>query len=572
MQPISGIVPVDSGLIAGGKSDDGAVRFFKGVPFAKPPVAELRWRPPQPVEPWLGLRQCTSFAPRCVQVPRPRAALSYFPPEPESEDCLYLNLWTAAASPVERRPVMVWFHGGANYMGSGALPIFDGEGLARKGVVLVTVNYRLGRLGFLAHPALTLESEHGASGNYGLMDQLEALRWVQRNIAGFGGDPDRVTIFGQSAGSYSVSYFMASPLAKGLFHRALGESGAGFGPVAATSGTSDAIQALRDAEESGIALARRLGAGSIAELRTRCAHEIQMARPGDGYAPGQSYDRINPPRGRGVFDTAYPIVDGHVLPDTVRSVFARGAQHDVPLLTGSNGHERGTTVQPPGTAQGYADDARAEFGELAERYLELYPAPTDADAMEIGGYAIGDRIFTWQNWTWAKAHGQHGRSPVFYYRFTRVPPHPPGRVFVDNPRNVPRAYHGAEIPYVFRTLGARDWPWEPVDRALSETLSSYWTNFAASGDPNGAGLPHWPGFDPGAPSVMFLGDQIGPGPVPNRARLEFLELVLRATAQIPGRAPGSALGPGDGGDSSGGQPRKQGERVVAVDGAALLRQ
>jgi para-nitrobenzyl esterase len=521
MPAVDNVIGVDGGLIAGGASADGAVRIFKGIPYAKPPVAELRWRPPQPVEPWSGVRPATSFGPRCVQVPRPKTSLGYFPTEPGSEDCLYLNVWARADAIRHPRPVMVWIHGGACNMGSGALPLFDGEALARKGVVLVTINYRLGRLGFLAHPELTAESEHRASGNYGLMDQLAALQWVQRNIATFGGDPDRVTIFGQSTGSFSVSYFTASPLTKGLFHRAIGESGSGFGPVDSTTGTSDAIQALADAEESGVELARRIGATSIAELRGRCPYEIQMARIGDGFVPGQGYDRFSPLNGRGAFDNAYFVVDGYFIPDTVRSVFARGAQHDVPLMTGSNAHERGTTVRPPGTLQGYIADARDQYGDLAERFLDLYPATTDAESLEIGGYAIGDRIFTWQSWAWVNAHARQKRSPAFYYRFTRVPPTPGGAAFAENPLNVPRSFHGAEIPYVFGSLGAREWPWEPIDHTLSDMMSSYWVNFARTGDPNGSDLPRWPAFDPSAPAAMFFGNESGLGAVPNKDRLEF---------------------------------------------------
>jgi para-nitrobenzyl esterase len=310
-------------------------------------------------------------------------------------------------------------------------------------------------------------------------------------------------------------------LTKGLFHRAIGESGAGFGPVSNTTGVSEALQALRDAEQSGVALAKRIGATSIAELRARCAHEIQMARIGDGFEPGQGYDRFSALRGAGAFDTAYPVIDGYVIPDTVGSVYARGAQHDVPLMTGSNAEERGTTVQPPRDLRGYIEDAHDQFGDLAERYLQVYPAETDAEGVEVGGYAIGDRIFTWQNWTWAKAQALGGQSPVFFYRFTCVPPHPRDVIYSDNPLNAPRSYHGAEIPYVFQSFAARDWPWQPIDHTISDTMSSYWVNFAKSGDPNGAALPRWPRFDCASPSVMFLGNEMGPGPVPHSERLEL---------------------------------------------------
>ena len=521
MAAADNVVRVEGGLISGTPSADGALRVFRGIPFAKPPVAELRWKPPQPAEPWTGVRSATSFGPRCVQVPRPKASLGYFPPEPESEDCLYLNIWAPADTERRPHPVMVWIYGGACNMGSGALPIFHGEALARKGVVLVTFNYRLGRLGFLAHPELTAESGHGASGNYGLMDQRAALQWVQRNIDQFGGDPGRVTIFGQSTGSFSVSYFMASPLTKSLFHRAIGQSGGGFGPVDTTTGTSDAIQGLPDAERSGVELSRRIGAASIAELRARCAHEIQMARIGDGYQPGQGYDRFKALNGRGAFDNAYFIVDGYFIPDTVRSIFARGAQNDVPLIAGSNAQERGTTVQPASTRQGYIDAARAQYRDLADRFLQVYPSESDAESNEAGGLSIGDRIFTWQSWTWANAQSRTGKSPAYYYRFSRVPPFPPGVAFTENPNNVPRSFHGAEIPYVFGSLSAREWPWEPLDHALSDTMTSYWVNFAETGDPNGSGLARWPKLDPAAPMAMHFGIESGLGPVPHPERLAF---------------------------------------------------
>ena len=274
-------VRIESGLLLGTTSADGMVRVFKGVPYAKPPVGNLRWRAPQQFNAWDGVRPAKVFWPRCLQPSRLHTSIQYFGPEPEGEDCLYLNVWTAAHSSDERRPVMIWVHGGAFYLGSGALPIFDGEALARKGVVVVTVNYRLGRLGFMAHPELSAESEHRVSGNYGWLDLIAALQWVQRNIGGFGGDAGCVTLFGQSIGSQTVCAFMTSPLTRGLYHRAIGQSGGALGLPGRTGGGS--MLMLDAAEKAGAAFARKLGANSIAELRAKPADEIQLVRPEAGW-------------------------------------------------------------------------------------------------------------------------------------------------------------------------------------------------------------------------------------------------------------------------------------------------
>jgi para-nitrobenzyl esterase len=513
-----GVAEVEGGRLVGTASADGVVFAFKGVPYAKAPIGELRWRPPQRCAPWAGLRCAQSFAPRCIQPARAANAIGNFGPEPESEDCLYLNLWTAARSAEERRPVMVWFHGGAFYLGSGALPLFDGAQLARQGVVLVTVNYRLGRLGFLAHPDLTTESGTGASGNYGLMDQIAALRWVRDNVAAFGGDPGCVTIFGQSAGSLSVSCHMVSPLAKGLFHRAIGQSAGAFGPVADSSGTGDSMQSLAAAERSGLALARALGAKSIAELRARPARGIQLVRPGGAPDAGEV---IDPSRAsRGAFDTAYPIIDGHVLPECAYAVFAAGRQNDVPVLTGSTANEGATMPEAPSRAA-FTSQARSDFGAMAARFLQLYPANSDAEARAASRTSIGYRNFIWQNWTWARLQAATGRSKAFYYHFSRVSPLPPDADYFENPADKFGAFHGSEIPYVFRTLDVRPWPWQELDRRLSAMMSAYWVNFAAAGDPNGAGLPEWPAFDGQSQRAMLFGDTTTVAPVPMRERLEF---------------------------------------------------
>jgi para-nitrobenzyl esterase len=502
-------VRVESGLLAGNVSPDGAVRAFKGVPYAKPPVGNLRWRAPQPPDPWAGVRDAKQFGPRSLQPSRLSTSIQYFGPEAEGEDCLYLNVWTAARSPDERRPVMVWIHGGAYYLGSAALPIFNGEQLARKGVVVVTVNYRLGRLGFLAHPELSAESDRHVSGNYGWLDLIAALHWVQSNIAAFGGDPGCVTIFGQSVGAHTVSAFMTSPLTRGLFHRAIGQSGAALANPGQTDGGS--LPLLDAAERAGRDFAEALGANSIADLRAKSAEEIQLVRPEAGWTVQPVLDpSAGGAAGR---ETAWPVIDGYVMPEVPKAVFARGAQIDMPLLTGSTTRE-GALFDGSVSLRAFNDRAHAEYGKSAQAFLELYPATTDAEAGAASKAARGDELFVAQNWMWARAHARSGRAKTFYYNFDRVPPAP-------ELKNI-GAFHTSDIPYVFQTFAAYGrWPWQPWDHQLSDTMSSYWVNFARSGDPNGAGLPAWPTFDVQREATMTFAGTIAVTSVPNRARLVF---------------------------------------------------
>jgi para-nitrobenzyl esterase len=501
-------VRVESGLLAGARSADGTVCSFKGVPYAEPPVGPLRWKPPQPPQPWNGIRPATAFGPRSIQPNRPTHAVGYFGPEPESEDCLTLNIWTAARAPDEKRPVMVWFHGGAFLVGSGSLPIFHGDTLARRGVVLVTVNYRLGRLGFLAHPELSAEQSYRGSGNYGHLDQLEALRWIKANIAAFGGDPGCVTIFGQSAGSSTVNTLMASPLAKGIFQRAIGQSGGSF--------FTHALPQINVAEKSGLKFARALGARSIDELRAKPACEIQFARPPDNKLI-EFYDSND----AGGIDraTAWPIIDGHLLKERVFETFARGAQNDVPLLTGATADE-GSTQPPIPTLAEHKRRAVAEYGDMAAAFLKAFPANSDTEAQQTGRRIIGTRVFNWENWTWASMQAETGRSGVYFYHFNHAPPKPIIGDRGDLSRDI-GVFHTAEIPYVFQTLDARSWPWRDEDRALSDRMAAYWTNFAASGNPNGPELPAWPRFDPQQPTTLHFSDGIQAGAVPDIATLQF---------------------------------------------------
>jgi para-nitrobenzyl esterase len=456
------------------------------------------------------VRNADRFGPRCIQPARGGESIHNFGPEPESEDCLYLNIWTGAQHPDANLPVMVWIHGGAYYQGSGALPVFNGENLARQGAVIVTVNYRLGRLGFLAHPGLSKESPHRASGNYGYLDLVAALHWVKRNISAFGGDPRCVTLIGQSVGSASVSAFMTSPLTKNLFHRAIGQSGGALGASDRAGGTSMAY--LDSAEEAGLKFAQALGANSVESLRARSADEIQLSRPETGWTIVRELDPSQV--GIGARDIAWPVIDGFMFSERPRDVFARGIQHDVPLLTGANEDEHSLMFALARSQPDYIARAHEQYGALADKFLALYPARNDAEACIAGQYARADETFASQNWIWARMHAVTAQSKTFHYRFQRVP---------DMPRRELGAFHGAEIPYIFRNLDVRDWAWQSWDRSLSEMMSTYWLNFMRAGDPNGACLLQWPAFDPARGTTLIFGDEVSISSAPEHAKLEFWE-------------------------------------------------
>ncbi len=484
-------VRLDTGLVSGVAGKDADVRVFKGIPFAAAPVGNLRWRAPQPAAHWDGVRKSDQFGAICMQAAGGRG------PAPQmSEDCLYLNVWTAAKSSSERRPVMVWLHPGGYTSGSGSSPAYDGEVLAKKGVVLVTINYRLGIFGFFSHPELTRESDRHASGNYAFMDQVAALQWVQKNIAAFGGDPKRVTIFGDSAGASSLSNLAASPLAKGLFQRAIAESGAWLGLSVRP------MTKLAEAEAAGVKTAEALGAHSLADLRAKSAEEVLKAGRGGG-----------------------PVIDGWFLPEDVADVFAAGKQNDVPILVGSNKDE-GTFFLQPGTADQFLERARRRFGDLTDTFLKLYPAGSDEEANASQLAAFRDEL-GWAMRNWARLQTKTGKSKAYLYYFTHEPP-----VAQASPRGGrgTGATHGAEAQYVFENLlGNR--PWTDLDRQLADTISSYWVNFATTGDPNGKGLPHWPAYDEKkSDRPLVLGDKIELGPEPNQSQLAFYQALYdRAT-------------------------------------------
>ena len=497
-------IQVSGGLVSGVAA--GGVQTYKGIPYAKPPVGDLRWRAPQSVATWSGILVADHFSPICVQ-PDPLGGHSFFtrlffnPIEPRSEDCLYLNVWTTAPAG-DKRPVMVWIPGGGFVGGSAAGEIYDGAEFAKKGVVLVSINYRVWKFGFLASPDLSKESDHHVSGNYGLLDQIAALQWVKQNIAAFGGDPGNVTIFGQSAGSSSTTFLMASPLAKGLFQRAIGESGGAFAAPVAGSPLGRTLQTLPEAEASGTKLMAALKATSLAEMRQKTPWEI-LAIP--------SSNR---------FESSVPINDGYVVPGTTDQIFAEHRQNDVPLLLGSNSDE-GSNFPTMKTLPTFRDDARQTLGSFADEFLRVYDANDDAQAAKASAAAVRDMRISWPNLQWAKAQARTGQSKLFFYYFQRSPPAPPEEHYVENLGKDLGSYHGAELAYVFGNFVPHEWAWTQEDRDFARTLSRYWVNFATTGDPNGAGLPAWPVFDPKTSSVLYFGKTIERGPIPNEKYYAF---------------------------------------------------
>ncbi len=482
-------VHLDSGSLSGTWTPDAAVRVFRGIPYAAPPVGKLRWQAPQPAAHWDGVRRADQFGAICMQ-PAFRGANPAANPPKMSEDCLFLNVWTTSTSASERRPVMVWIHPGGYQTGSGSTPGYDGEALAKKGVVLVTINYRLGVFGFFSHPELTKESENHTSGNYGLMDQLAALQWIQRNIAAFGGDPRRVMVFGDSAGSASISNLMGSPLAKGLFQRAAGQSGAWMG-ISLTS-----THTLAEAEQAGVRMAEETHAHNLAGLRAMSAEDLLKTGHGDG-----------------------PVIDGWLIQEDVGTIFAEGKQNDVPLLVGSNKDE-GTFFLQPTTAEKFIERSRVRFGDQADAFLKLYPAASDEQASASQLAAFRDELAFVMR-IWVRAQTKTGRSKAFLYYFLHEPPAPVGSTSRGGFGS--GATHGAEAQYIFENL-LPPRAWTDLDHQVSEMLSSYWVNFASNGNPNGKGLVNWPAFDDRkSDRPMVLGDRAEMGPPPNRARLAFFE-------------------------------------------------
>lgn len=469
---------VAQGVLEAGPAEKG-VTAFKGVPFAAPPVGDLRWRAPTAAAAWRGVRKADRFGASCMQPTSGGKGFGPWTPEyvvqdAVSEDCLYLNVWTPARTTGDKLPVLVWIHGGGFSSGSGSVPIYDGAAFAARGVVMVTINYRVGVFGFLAHPALTAEA--GSSGNYGLMDQAAALAWIKANIAAFGGDPARVTIAGQSAGAASVHELIAAPSAKGLFARAIAQSGSGMG-LGATPRTSAEADAARFAGQAG--------ARSLAELRAMSPQALLAVR-GESGVPGLRFA---------------PIIDGVFIPGDPNDP-ARAASN-VPMLTGLTADEA-SGMDPSFGRVGAAalkSQLSGVFGGLGERAAGLYPAADDTQAGLAGRRWARERGLA-STVLWAGERQRAGGAPTFVYQFTHVEPGPDAARY--------GSFHSSEIPYVYQTLDkSPDRPFTQADHALSDQMAAYWANFVRGGDPNGPGLPDWPRFDAADGRILEIGAHTG---------------------------------------------------------------
>ena len=497
---------IDAGLIEGVTLPSG-VRAWFGVPFAAPPVRELRWRPPQTVEPWRGVLHTERPAPMCLQALRSRTMNHYFGNEATSEDCLYLNVWAPPRG--TRHPVLVWIYGGGFTVGSASMANYSGESLARAGVVRVNIAYRLGALGFLAHPELSREDSAGVSGNYGLLDQIAALRWVQRNIARFGGDPANVTIVGQSAGSASVALLQSSPAARGLFHRAVGMSGSPFAPPMLTV-------PLAVAEQEGVALQKALGADSVEALRDIAGDRVLAA------ATRQNSTLV---------------AGGHALPATPQQLFESRRHSDVPLILGITRDESFLPLGPIGSVADYQAAIERAFPRNAAQVLGAYPAQDAASAIRAATDVARDASMGLAMWRWAELQHRHGKAQVYTYFFTRRQPYAAGIRFVDHDPATAGAYHSGEIPYFLGTreslnLFRHTRDWGPIDDALEQDMSELLHSFARDGKPRSPRVPDWPAFDANQPQVLRLGEQLGVTEWPNHRALPLLD-----GAVFPGAAP-----------------------------------
>ena len=480
-----------SAKVAGGQVEGVAANgivAFKGIPFAAPPVGALRWKNPQAVAPWSGVKRASAYAPSCMQDP---SMLQFMQAPPGlSEDCLYLNVWTPAKAAGDRLPVMVWIYGGGFAAGTTSAAVYDGTRLAEKGVVLVSLAYRVGAFGFLAHPELSRESGKG-SGNYGVEDMVAGLAWVRNNIAAFGGDPRNVTIFGESAGGIAVSMLAASPRAKGLFAKAISESGGSFAPSRTGAEGGQLVPTLATAEALGQQFFGKLGAANLAAARALTADAIQQAQ------------------GPGLGGGFWPVDDGDVLPGDQYVLYGAGRFNDTPVLIGTNSDEGALFIRGGVTSAAFEQQVRAGYGEHADEILAANPHATDAEAVQAARNIFRDSAFAWPTWVWARLQSQKGKGAAYVYYFDHRGPQSPNG-----------ASHADEMPFVFRNMPPTA---SAQATAMSELVSTYWVNFAKTGDPNGAGLPAWPKFTEQNQQVMFLDAASSARPVPNVPQLRALD-------------------------------------------------
>jgi para-nitrobenzyl esterase len=488
-------VKTDGGLLQGTVED--GLRIYRGIPYAAPPIGDLRWKAPQSAAKWDGVKPANHFGRACIQT---NAAIRDLPAP--SEDCLYLNVWTPAASASENLAVMVWIHGGGFTAGTPAEKTYHGEWLAKKGVVVVSIGYRLGVMGFLAHPTLSTENTNKVSGNYGLLDMVAGLKWVQNNIAKFGGNPKRVTIFGESAGSAAVSVLCASSLAKGLFHSAIAQSGSSFAPVRANAGLGDGMNPLSAAEKSGADWAKKQGDLTIEELRKISAEKLQAASQGQA-------------------GIAAPNVDGYVIADDQYKLYLAGKYNDVPVIVGYNSDE-GATFGGAISKEAYVENTRGRFGPLADKILAIYPGGNTPIEKRTARNLMRDSSFGSHSWAWVRLQTRTGKSKAYFYFFDVHPDYP-----ADSQKAGVGAAHAAELPYTFHQLGPNpnhSTPVTPEDEKMSDMMRSYWTNFAKTGDPNGPGLPKWAPYDDKAPRQMrFTFEGTKMSPVANESGLKVLD-------------------------------------------------
>jgi para-nitrobenzyl esterase len=522
-KPIEGDpVSIDSGAISG-KLQRSGVRAYFGVPFAAPPVVDLRWREPQPVKAWQGTYHADRFAPQCIQILRPSNINHYFGHEPTSEDCLYLNIWAPPGKGDAKAPVIVWIHGGGMSIGSPSMANYGGENLAKKGVVYVSIAYRLGGFGFMSHPQLTAESGRNASGNYGFLDQVAALQWIQRNIAKFGGDPQRVIVAGQSAGAGSAFALQTSPLAKGLFHGIVGMSGGGL------RGAQEP-PSLQEAERAGVEMQQLMRAATLADLR---------AVPADRLLAAQAEFQLGGTAGTVRFR---PAIDGYFWPQSPREVFATGQQLDIPLVLGFTRDESSNELRTATTIDAFRAAAGKYFGERSDQFLKLYTPTNDAQLRELGAQAARDGGMATSMRSWALAQRQRGKQPAYIYMYAHPHPYPTGVRLADLDPATAGAYHTSEVPYFLLTQDVYNSiretrAWTAADRLLAEQMSDLLIAFAGTGKPQTAAIKLEPfdtrevvttldtrittfQFDPARMSFFATIDAPGAvGPAPGGARV-----------------------------------------------------